>query len=297
MSHEHHVTKQNYNKAFSIGIALNLAYIIVEFIFGLMASSMSLLADAGHNLSDVLGLLLAWGASYLARRPATSTKTYGMRKSTILAALINAVIVFITVGAIAIEAINRFIHMEHVAAGTIIIIAAIGFVINSVTAVLFMSGRKKDLNIKAAFLHMAADAGVSLGVAAGGIVMQLTGFYLLDPILSLLIIVIIVISTWGTLKESFNLSMDAVPNHIELDKVKDYLETLPGVNEVHDLHIWALSTTESVLTAHLVKPEGHDDDEFISQVCKELNDRFNIGHTTIQLEKSDKIKNCGVSTV
>lgn len=297
MSHEHNTIKQNYNKAFSIGIALNLAYIIVEFTFGLMASSMSLLADAGHNLSDVLGLLLAWGASYLARRPATSTKTYGMRKSTILAALINAVIVFITVGAIAIEAINRFIHMEHVAAGTIIIIAAIGFVINSVTAVLFMSGRKKDLNIKAAFLHMAADAGVSLGVAAGGIVMQLTGFYLLDPILSLLIIVIIVISTWGTLKESFNLSMDAVPNYIELDKVKDYLETLPGVNEVHDLHIWALSTTESVLTAHLVKPEGHDDDEFISQVCKELNDRFNIGHTTIQLEKSDKIKNCGVSTV
>lgn len=297
MSHEHQAIKQNYNKAFSIGIALNLAYIIVEFTFGLMASSMSLLADAGHNLSDVLGLLLAWGASYLARRPATSTKTYGMRKSTILAALINAVIVFITVGAIAIEAINRFIHMEHVAAGTIIIIAAIGFVINSVTAVLFMSGRKKDLNIKAAFLHMAADAGVSLGVAAGGIVMQLTGFYLLDPILSLLIIVIIVISTWGTLKESFNLSMDAVPNYIELDKVKDYLETLPGVNEVHDLHIWALSTTESVLTAHLVKPEGHDDDEFISQVCKELNDRFNIGHTTIQLEKSDKIKNCGVSTV
>ncbi len=297
MSHEHHTPGQNYNKAFSVGIALNLAYIIVEFIFGLMASSMSLLADAGHNLSDVLGLLLAWGANYLAKRPATSTKTYGMRKSTILAALINAVIVFITVGAIAIETINRFIYVERVAAGTIIIIAAIGFVINSITALLFMSGKKKDLNIKAAFLHMAADAGVSLSVVAGGIVIQLTGFYLLDPILSLLIVVIIIVSTWGTLKESFNLSMDAVPNYIELEKVRNFLEKLPGVNEVHDLHIWALSTTESVLTAHLVKPGGDDDDEFISHVCKELNDRFNIGHSTIQLEKSDNVKNCGVGAV
>ena len=291
--HDHsHTHETNYNNAFLIGIILNVIYIIVELVYGILINSMALLADAGHNFSDVLGLLLAWGASYLAKTAATKKRTYGLRKSTILAALFNAIILMIAVGAITIEAVRKLIYPEPVHGQTMIIVAAIGFVINAVTALLFMKGRKKDLNIKGAFLHMAADAGVSLGVVVAGLIIVLTGLPWVDPIIGLIIVVVITIGTWGLLKESFHLSMDAVPKEIDLNKVGEYLKTIQGVKEVHDLHVWAMSTTETALTAHLVIPEETKDDYFLKKICGELHSKFGIGHSTIQIEKSAQSANC-----
>jgi len=253
---------------------------------------MALLADAGHNFSDVLGLMLAWGASYLAKTASTEKRTYGMRKSTILAALFNAVILMIAVGAITIEAVRKLVYLEPVQGQTMIIVAAIGFVINAITALLFMKGREKDLNIKGAFLHMAADAGVSLGVVVAGLVILSTGWLWVDPIIGLVIVVVITIGTWGLLKESFHLSMDAVPKEIDLKEVGKYLKEINGVKEVHDLHVWAMSTTETALTAHLVIPEETKDDYFLKKICGELHSKFGIGHSTIQIEKSAQSANC-----
>jgi len=291
--HNHsHTHEQNFNQAFLFGIILNVVYIVVEIVYGILINSMALLADAGHNFSDVLGLMLAWGASYLAKTASTEKRTYGMRKSTILAALFNAVILMIAVGAITIEAVRKLVYLEPVQGQTMIIVAAIGFVINAITALLFMKGREKDLNIKGAFLHMAADAGVSLGVVVAGLVILSTGWLWVDPIIGLVIVVVITIGTWGLLKESFHLSMDAVPKEIDLKEVGKYLKEINGVKEVHDLHVWAMSTTETALTAHLVIPEETKDDYFLKKICGELHSKFGIGHSTIQIEKSAQSANC-----
>ena len=292
-SHNHSNSQaQNFNRAFIIGIILNVIYIVVEVVYGLMINSMALLADAGHNFSDVLGLLLAWGAAYLAKTATTEKRTYGLRKSTILAAFFNAILLMIAVGAITIEAIRKLITPEPVEGTTMMIVAGIGFIINAITALLFMKGREKDLNIKGAFLHMAADAGVSLGVVIAGFVIVSTGWLWIDPAISLVIVLVITIGTWGLLRDSFHLSMDAVPKGIDLKEVGNYLKGINGVTEVHDLHIWAMSTTEIALTAHLVIPDETKDDYFLKKICGELHSKFGIEHSTIQIEKSAQSANC-----
>ena len=288
--HSHNHT--NYNKAFIIGITLNVIYILVEVFYGLLINSMALLADAGHNFSDVLGLLFAWGAAYLAKTATTERRTYGLRKSTILAAFFNAILLMIAVGAITIEAIRKLILPEPVQGTVMIIVAGVGVVINAVTAFLFMRGRKKDLNIKAAFLHMAVDAGVSLGVVFAGLLITFTNWLWIDPAISLLIVLVITLGTWSLLKDSFHLSMDAVPKGIDLKEVGNYLKSIKGVKEVHDLHVWAMSTTETALTAHLVIPDETKDDNFLKIICGELHSKFGIEHSTIQIEKSAQSANC-----
>lgn len=291
-THNHIHEVKNYNKAFGFGIALNIIYIVVEVIYGLLINSMALLADAGHNFSDVLGLILAWGGAYLAKTATTKSRTYGLRKSTILAALFNAIILLIAVGAITIEAIRKIAEPEPIGGTTMMIVAGVGVIINTLTALLFLKGRERDLNIKGAFLHMAADAGVSLGVVAAGLLINLTGFFLLDPIISLVIVIVITIGTWSLLKDSFHLSMDAVPRDIDFEKVQDYLRSIDGVKEIHDLHIWAMSTTETALTVHLVIPEEIKNDKFLSKVCGQLHHKFGIEHSTIQIEKNAQSANC-----
>lgn len=281
-THSHNV--KNYNKAFGFGVALNIIYIIVEVTYGLIINSTALLADAGHNFSDVLGLILAWGGAYLAQTAVTKSRTYGLRKSTILAALFNGIILLIAVGAITIEAIRKISEPEPICGTTMMIVAGVGVVINTLTALLFLKGREKDINIKGAFIHMAADAGVSLGVVAAGFLINITGFYLFDPIISLLIVIIITIGTWGLLKDSFHLSIDAVPRGIDFEKVQEYLSSLVGVEEVHDLHIWAMSTTETALTVHIVYTGKDERNSIIEKVSKDLEYKFNIIHTTIQVE-------------
>ena len=294
-NHTHDHAPADYNRAFAIGVALNVIYIVVEATYGFLAGSLALLADAGHNLSDVLGLLLAWGANYLVQRKPTQRHTYGWRKSSILAALSNAIILLVAMGGIAWEAVRRFSDPAPVAGKTIIIVAAIGVVINTATALLFLSGRKKDLNIRGAFLHMAADAGVSAGVVVAGVVILATGWLWIDPVVSLVITAIILIGTWGLLRDSFNLALDAVPAGIDPEAVKSYLADLPGVNGVHDLHIWAMSTLETALTVHLLKPDARDDDTLIEQASRELHDRFGIEHITIQWERRPELDHCGSS--
>ena len=295
MAHDDNHGPADYNKAFAFGVALNLGYIAVEATFGILVGSLALLADAGHNLSDVLGLLLAWAGNYLGQRKPTERFTYGWRKSSILAALMNAIILLVTMGGIAWEAIRRVNHTSPVAGKTIIVVAAVGVVINTATALLFLSGRKSDLNIRGAFLHMAADAGISAGVVVAGVVIIATGWFWIDPVVSLLISVIIVIGTWGLLRDSFNLVLDAVPAGIDPEAVKAYLSGLPGVAEVHDLHIWAMSTTETALTVHLVKANSANDDLLLENVDKELHARFGIGHSTIQWERQHELSQCGTA--
>ena len=293
-SHAHDHAPARYNRAFAIGVALNLAYVAAEATFGILAHSLALLADAGHNLSDVLGLLLAWGAHRLAQRSPTARRTYGWRRSSILAALGNAFILLIAVGGIAWEAVNRFADPQPLAGNVVVWVAAVGVVINTGTALLFMKGRESDLNIRGAFLHMAADAGVSLGVVVAGLVIGATGWLWIDPAVSLVIAVDITVGTWGLLRESTNLALDAVPEGIDPDEVRDYLRALPGVEQVHDLHIWAMSTTETALTVHLVKPDAEIDDALLARICRELHDRFGIEHATVQFERGDAENPCGL---
>jgi cobalt-zinc-cadmium efflux system protein len=274
---------------------LNFGFVIAEVIFGFTADSLALLADAGHNLSDVAALLLAWGASVLSRLRPTARRTYGYRSTTIIAALVNAVILLVAVGGIALESVQRFKSPAQTAGETIVIVAAIGVVINTVTALLFFAGRKKDLNIRGAFLHMASDAGVSAGVVLAGIGIMTTGWLWIDPLVSLVIVAIILVSTWGLLKESMNLALQAVPAGIDTQMVSDYLSRLPGVTAVHDLHIWAISTTETALTAHLVKPDPIDDDVLITQARRDLFENFGIDHMTLQWERSDSFVQCGAA--
>lgn len=291
-SHNHSHDINSYNKAFGYGIALNVIYILIEVVYGLTINSMALIADAGHNLSDVLGLIMALGASYLAGTTPTQTRTYGLRKSTILSALLNAIILLIAIGAITVESIRKFSSPEPVRGSVMMIVAGIGVIINALTALLFIKGKERDINIKGAFLHMAADAGVSLGVVIAGLLISVAGWLWIDPVISLVIVVVVTLSTWSLLKDSFHLSMDAVPRHIELEKVRDYLLSLPGITDVHDLHIWAMSTTETAITAHLVKQETGSNNEILSGTCKALHDKFGIEHSTIQLEDNKAISIC-----
>lgn len=285
--HQHQHAPTSYNRAFAIGVALNLGFVIIEAVYGVLAGSLALVADAGHNLSDVVSLLLAWGAAMLARRRPTATRTYGYRKATVLAALGGAILLLIALGAIAWEAVGRFADPAPVQEVTVIVVAGIGVLVNAFTAWLFMAGRKRDLNLRSAYLHMAADAGVSVGVVVTGIVIMFTRWYWIDPAVSLAIVAIVLVGTWGLLRDSFNLAMDAVPPGIKPDEVRGYLESLPGVAEVHDLHIWAMSTTESAMTAHLVMPTPPADDGFLQIVAHELHQRFDIEHPTIQIERGE----------
>lgn len=291
-SHGHSHAPANYNRAFAVGVTLNLALVVGQAAYGWLAGSLALLADAGHNLSDVMSLLLAWGAAVLAGRLPTMRHTYGLRRTSIYAAVLNGFLLMLASGAIALEAVHRFRDPQPVAGGTVAVVAAVAIVINAGTAMLFYRGRSSDLNIRGAFLHLAADAAVSVGVLAAALGIRATGWMWLDPVTSLVIVAVIVASTWGLLRESLELAMDAVPRTVDIAEVRRYLEGLPGVSEVHDLHIWAMSTTETALTAHLVRPEGASTDALLRDVCRDLHARFGIEHSTIQVERGDLGHDC-----
>jgi cobalt-zinc-cadmium efflux system protein len=279
----HSHAPDDFGFAFAVGTALNSAFVVIELGFGYLANSLALISDALHNLSDVMALLLAWGAARLARRRPTETHTYGYRRASILAALFNAGFLLVAIGGIAVEAINRFWMPAPIEGWTVFLVAALGIAVNGSTALLFMRGRHGDLNIRGAYLHMAADAAVSLGVVVAAAVIIFTGWLWVDPLASLAVAVILLASSWGLARDSVNLALDAVPKGIELAQVQRYLVGLDGVQEVHDLHIWAMSTSETALTAHLVRPSGHDD-AFLHAVCEELSHRFRIHHATLQVE-------------
>lgn len=299
-SHSHHDRHgphghmpKNFGRAFALGIALNTIYIVVEFVFGLLSGSMALLADAGHNLSDVLGLAVAWAGAELAKRPPTDRFTYGLGGSSILAALLNGLLLLVACGAIAWEAIDRFSAPAPIASITVIIVAAIGIAINFGTAMLFMSGQKDDINIRGAFLHMMADAGVSAGVVVGGILIFYTGYNWIDPLVSLFIVALIFWSTWGLLSEAVSMSLAGVPRNVNLDEVQEFLANLQGVQAVHDLHIWPMSTSENAMTAHLVMPDGHPGKDFLADIQTLMRSNFAVHHITIQIELEDEeAENC-----
>jgi cobalt-zinc-cadmium efflux system protein len=280
----HHHAPASFGRAFAVGIALNTAYVVAEVAWGLMANSLALIADAGHNFGDVLSLGVAWLTTWLARRAPSNRYTYGLRGSSILAALSNAVLLLVVTGGVAWAAILRLLHPEPSAGATMMAVAAGGVAVNAVTAIMFMSGRKDDLNIRGAFMHMASDALVALGVVAAGGLILLTHWSWLDPAMSLAISVIVVAGTWSLMRESLDLALQAVPTGIDHAAVMNYLAALPGVSEVHDLHIWGMSTTETALTAHLVRPEAPVDDTLLQTICAELNSRFAVHHATLQIE-------------
>lgn len=290
-AHHHHPTS-DYGWAFAVGVGLNLAFVIVEAAFGWWAGSLALLADAGHNLSDVLGLSMAWAGYALAKVAPSRQRTYGWRGSTILAALFNALLLLVAVGGIAWEALGRLSQPEDVAAPVVIVVALVGVAINTLTAMLFMRGRHHDLNLRGAYLHMAADALLSLGVVVAGVIIMWTQWNWVDPVTSLIIAAVIFAGTWGLLRDSLQLAMQAVPPGIDLEEVEHCLRELAGVTEVHDLHVWAMSTTEIALTAHLVRPVVSNDDDLLRQASEDLHDRFDIGHITIQIERSVDDASC-----
>jgi cobalt-zinc-cadmium efflux system protein len=273
----------SFGRAFALGVALNLAFVVVEAIYGILGSSVALLADAGHNLSDVLALAVAWLASELVKRTPTARFTYGLRGSSILAALVNAVFLLVTVGAISWEAIRRLGAPEPVAGKTVMIVAAVGILVNGVTAWMFAGG-KGDINLRGAFVHMASDAVVAAGVVAAGFVILLTGWLLIDPVVSLVINAIIIWATWGLLRDSLGMAMAAAPSGVDPAQVRAFLLGRTGVESLHDLHIWPMSTTEIALTCHLVMPQGHPGDGFLHQLSADLAKRFQIVHSTAQIE-------------
>ncbi len=288
MPHDHHhhaPVSASPNASFKIAIGLNVLIVVIQVIYGYLSHSIALIADAGHNLTDVLSLLLALGANVLAARPPTQKRTYGYRRTTILAALLNAAILLVTTGAVLFAAIERLRHPVPVDGGVVSIVAGISIVLNAASAWLFMQGRKNDLNVKAAFLHMVGDAGVSAGVVLAGIIIVATGALWVDPAMSIIISIVIALGTWSVLRDSFNLAADAVPPHIDPVGIEAYLRSVEGVCEVHDLHIWAMSTTHVVLTAHLVIPEGRVEDDLLFQISRTLHDRHGIEHTTLQVER------------
>jgi cobalt-zinc-cadmium efflux system protein len=296
--HDHHAHSRHAHgtgRAFAIGIVLNVIFVAVEWTCGVLANSLALIADATHNFGDVLGLAFAWGAMALARRPPSARFTYGLRGSTILAALANAMLLLVATGGIAWEAILRVKSTGAINETMMIWVAVLGVLINTGTALLFMGGSKTDLNVRGAYLHMAADAGVSLGVVAAGVGMMYTGWTWLDPAMSLLIVTVIFVGTWRLLRDSVRLALHAAPENVDPAEVRKYLSGLPGVTEVHDLHIWAMSTTETALTAHLVMPAGHPGDEFFSGVIREISARHRIGHTTIQIETGTAAQPCALA--
>ncbi|MEJ8568111.1 cation diffusion facilitator family transporter [Elongatibacter sediminis] len=285
--HAHHHAPPNYDRAFAVGVTLNVIFVVVEAVFGFLSDSLALLTDASHNLSDVIGLLLAWGAAALARRRPSLRRTYGYSRATILASLFSGLLLMGAVGAIGWEAVNRLMEPAEPAGLTIMVVAAVGVVINTVTAMFFFAGKDSDLNIRGAYLHMAADAAVSLGVVISGVLIWRYGFQWMDPVISLVIAGVILWSTWGLLRDSLNLAVDAVPRAVDPLEVRDYLRGLPGVVELHDLHIWPMSTTDTALTAHLVMDPVPVDDRFLFEVSLELDQRFGIHHPTIQIERPD----------
>jgi cobalt-zinc-cadmium efflux system protein len=291
-AHGHHHAPASFGRAFAIGISLNLAFVVAEALFGMRAHSLALVSDAGHNLSDVLGLSLAWAGLLLARLGPTPRRTYGLRRFSILAAIGNAGLLLIAVGAIAVEAIGRLRHPEPVASGSVMIVAAIGIVINVGTALGFMRGRESDLNVRGAYLHMMSDAAASVGVVVTGLLIGLTGWFWLDPAVSLLLVALITWTTWGLARDSLDLALDAVPAGIDPEQVGALLRDLDGVVEVHDLHIWGMSTTDVALTAHLVRPCGGGEDAVLAAATEQLRARFGIAHATIQLERGLAIHPC-----
>lgn len=289
----HSHAPQDFGAAFLVGIALNLGFVFIEACYGLIAHSVALVADAGHNLGDVLGLAMAWIASILARRVPSATHTYGLRRGTILAALLNAMLLLVAVGAIAVEGVRRLIEPEPVASRTVMVVAAIGIAINGITAWLFAAGRKGDINVRAAFLHMCYDALISLGVVVSAGVILLTGWQRLDPLVSLAIAAIILAGSWTLLRDSLGMSMDAVPPGLKKDEVAAFLRGWPGVSAIHDLHIWSMSTTETALTCHLLMPGGHPGDGALASLAQQLHGRFRIGHVTVQVE-TDRHNACAL---
>ena len=282
--HGHSHAPTSFGRAFAIGVTLNLVIVAAELVFGYLANSLSLISDAAHNFTDVVGLLLAWGGAWLAARQPTARYTYGFRRASILAALGNAALLLIATGGILIEAFHRFQDPQPVATGTVMAVATLGILVNGGTAVMFMSGRKDDLNIKGAFLHMVGDAGISVGVVIGAALVSVTGWLWLDPAISVAIALAVLWSSWGLARDSVNLALDAIPRDIDHEAVQAYLRDLPGVSEVHDLHIWAMSTTETALTAHLVRPGAGLDDQMLHETCRQLELRFKIKHATLQIE-------------
>lgn len=301
MSHVHHAHDggfahdhgpMDFGRAFAIAATLNVALVVAQVVFGVLANSVALIADAGHNLGDVLGLLLAWGAHGMARWLPTKRYTYGFRSASILAALFNGIILLVATGAIAWEALRRLTGTSEVAGVTVMVVAAAGIMVNGLSALLLMAGRERDLNIRGAFLHMLGDAAISLGVVLAGAAIVATGWNFIDPLASLAIAVLIVWGTWGLLREAVMMSLYAVPQGVDGIKVESYLRGLPGVSEVHDLHIWAMSTTETAMTAHLVRPGAGLDDHLLHDVCHELEHRFGISHATLQVEAGDTEHAC-----
>ncbi|OUC16077.1 MAG: cation transporter [Alkalinema sp. CACIAM 70d] len=286
-SHSHHSLPGRFDRAFLISVGLNVAFTLIEVTYGLLSNSLALIADAGHNLSDVLGLLLAWGASLLVRRRASLKRTYGLRKASILAPLANAVLLLIACGGIIWEAIQRLQHPEVVVSSTMMVVAAIGILINAGSALLFLRGRHQDINVRGAFLHLIGDAVASLGVVVAGLLIAVTHWNWLDPIASLLVTLGIIWGAWDLLNESLHLAVDGVPKQIDPRAVYHYLADLPIVERVHDLHIWAMSSTETALTAHLVIPTGNPGDAFLAELYHHLHGTFGIDHPTIQIERGD----------
>ena len=272
-------------RAFAIAVALNGGFVVIEFGYGFAANSTALMADAGHNLSDVLGLILAWGAAILARRAASERYTYGLRSTSILAALANAMLLLVACGAIAWEAFHRFSQPPAIAGLTIAVVATAGVVVNGLSAWLFLAGSREDLNIRGAYLHMAADAAISAGVVVSGIAIIFTGWYWLDPVISLIVVAVIIFNTWGLLRDSVLLVLSAVPPHIDIAAIDAFLRGQPGVADIHDLHIWGLSTTESALTVHLVMPDGYPGDVFMDNIRNMLETRYAIHHSTLEIEQ------------
>jgi cobalt-zinc-cadmium efflux system protein len=302
-SHDHHshadghdhAPPKSFSRAFAVGVTLNLVFVVVEVVYGSLSHSMALVADAAHNMGDVLGLGLAWGASALARRRPSKRLTYGLRGSTILASLANALLLLFVTGGIAWESVTRILQPENVAGRTVIVVSLVGVLINGTSALLFMAGRKGDLNVRSAFMHLASDAALALGVAVAGAVILFTGWRWLDPVVSIVLSLLIFWSTWSLLRASTSLALAAVPEGIDPDEVASYLRGLPGVKEVHDLHIWAMSTTDTALTAHLVMADTACHAGFLGDVCATLKKRFGIEHTTVQVEPEEAPTPCALA--
>lgn len=290
--HHHHAAPNGNERAFALAVGLNSLFVAIEFTYGFIANSTALMADAGHNLSDVLGLMLAWGAAVLAKRSPSGRFTYGLRSSSILAALLNALLLMMACGAIGWEAVHRIAAPAPVAGTTVAIVAAIGVAINGFSAWLFMAGSKDDINVRGAYQHMAADAVISLGVVVSGLAIMGTGWTWLDPVVSIVIVLFILGSTWSLLKESLRMVLAAVPENVDAAKVSAFLAAQPGVSAIHDLHIWAMSTTENALTAHLVIPAGYPGDAAIDAIVAQLKSDYAIDHCTLQVEQGTTVHGC-----
>ncbi|MDB5954718.1 cation diffusion facilitator family transporter [Ramlibacter sp.] len=285
--HHHHELPKQMGRAFLIGIALNLLFVLCEWFFGVASHSLALLADATHNLGDVLGLVMAWGASVLGRRAPTDRFTYGLRGTSILSTLANAMILVLLTGGLAWAAIQRFDDPQPVVGTTVIAVALAGVLVNGISAWLLNAGQQHDMNVRGAYLHMAADAAASLGVAIAGVVVLFTGWTWLDPAVTLALAAVILVGTWSLLRDALKLALQAVPQQIDIDQVRGFLARLPGVTEVHDLHIWGMSTTENAMTAHLVIPQGHPGDTFLQTVAHAIEHDYSIHHVTLQIELAD----------